>query len=63
MDKKPWYMSKTIWVNLVAFVASMGVISGYDFGLTVAVQAELVGVIMGGVNIILRLFTDRGVGV
>ena len=63
MDKKPWYQSKTIWVNLVAFAASMGVISGYDFGLTVAVQAELVGALMGGVNIALRLCTNRGVEV
>lgn len=63
MDKKPWYQSKTIWANLVAFAASTGVISGYDFGLTIEVQAELVGVIMGGVNIVLRLLTSRGVGV
>lgn len=61
VDRKPWYASKTIWVNVVAFAGSLGVMSGYDFGLTVDVQAEIVAAIMGGVNIVLRLLTARGI--
>ena len=62
MDKKSWYESKTIWVNLVAFVGSVGIMSGYNLGLTPDVQAEIVAAIMGGVNIVLRLLTGRAVG-
>ena len=62
MNSKSWYKSKTIWANIVAFVAALAVIGGFDLGLTVDVQAEIVAAIMGGVNIVLRCLTNQGVG-
>lgn len=64
MDSKPWYASKTIWVNIVAFVATMAMVFGVDlpFELTAEVQAEIVAAIMAVVNIVLRFVTDTPIG-
>ena len=61
MDKKPWYASKTIWTNLVAFAATVAVIAGVDVGLTPEVQAEIVAAVLAGVNIVLRLITEQAI--
>ena len=61
-SSKPWYASKTIWANLVAFAATVAVIAGVDLGLTPEVQAEIVAAVLAGVNIVLRLITTQGIG-
>ena len=61
MESKSWYASKTIWANIVAFAATIGVIGGVDLGLTEAVQAEMVAAVMAVVNVVLRLVTTQAV--
>jgi len=64
MDSKPWYASKTIWANVIAFVATMAVVFGVDlpFELTPEAQAEIVAAIMAVVNIVLRFVTAAPIG-
>ncbi|MDH3231222.1 MAG: hypothetical protein OEN55_15640 [Alphaproteobacteria bacterium] len=64
MDSKPWYASKTIWANMVAFAATMAMVFGLDlpFDLTAEVQAEIVAAVMAVVNIALRFVTDTSIG-
>ena len=62
MKTKAWYKSKTIWVNLVALVASVSAAFGFELGLTEEVQGSIVAGIMGAVNVVLRITTDSAVG-
>lgn len=60
MDSKPFWASKTIWINLIALVASLLAAFGvadWDAEL----QASIVGVVMTIVNIVLRFVTDKPV--
>ena len=62
MNSKSWYMSKTLFVNIVALVATVTGAFGLDLGLTPEVQAEVAVGVMAVVNIILRLITSRPIG-
>ena len=62
MEKKPWYSSKTLWVNALALVAAVTGTAGIDIGLTPEAQASIVTGIMAVANIVLRLVTTKGVG-
>jgi len=53
MNKK-FYLSKTLWVNLIAIVGLVA------FGQE-AVGAEISGVILAGINMVLRLVTKENV--
>lgn len=55
---KPWFASKTIWVNAVAFIAAITAGLGLDLGLTPETQASIVGGILAVINIYLRTVTD-----
>lgn len=56
MNGKPWWASKTIWINLIAVVATLlAVTVGFEMDATF--QAEIVAVVMGIVNIVLRFVT------
>ena len=57
MEAKPFYASKTLWVNLVAIIATVGTAFGLNLGLDAETQIAIVGGIMGVVNIILRFAT------
>lgn len=56
MEAKNFLLSKTFWVNVLAFVASM-------FGIQELVspefQAEIVATVMAIVNIVLRFLTKK----
>lgn len=56
MDSKPFWASKTLWVNLVAVIAAVLGAFNVDM-LTPEMQAQVVGVIMGVVNMVLRVVT------
>ncbi|WP_435100811.1 hypothetical protein [Arhodomonas sp. AD133] len=60
---KPWWASKTLWVNVLALIAAVTGALGIDVGLDAETQTAIVGGIMGVVNIVLRLVTDRPVTV
>lgn len=59
MDSKPWWASKTIWVNFLAFGAMIAAAFGLDlpFDLTPEFQTEIVAIVMAVVNIVLRFWT------
>lgn len=59
MDSKPWYTSKTLWVNAIAFVAL--VIQSFGTGFVIGPE-EQIG-ILAVINILLRLITKTGIGV
>ncbi len=58
---KSWIESRTIWLNIVAGVATLATVFGVDLGLTPEVQAELVAGIMVVVNIVLRFMTSTAI--
>jgi hypothetical protein len=61
MSNKPFWASKTLWVNALAVAAAVGTVVGFD--LTPELQAEIVVIVMGVVNIVLRFVTKSGVSV
>ena len=61
-ESKPFYVSKTLWVNLVAVAAALTGAFGIDLGLDPETQVTIVGAIMGVVNIILRFTTKTAIG-
>ena len=60
-DAKPFWASKTLWVNVLALIASVTGAFGIDLGLTPEMQTSVVGGVMGAVNIALRFVTDKPV--
>ena len=61
IDNKPFWQSKTLWVNVVAAVATLAGVFKLDLGLTPEVQATVVTTILALVNIALRLVTKTAV--
>lgn len=60
MEEKKWYESRVFWVNLIAVIASMVVIAtGKE--LSTEVQATIVTVILGVVNLVLRFRTNQAI--
>jgi uncharacterized membrane protein len=57
MDKKAWWKSRTLWVNLVAGLA---LLAQSQFGFVI--DGELQGAILAVVNLALRLITKEPVG-
>lgn len=60
-DPKPFWASRTLWANALAIAGVIGARFGLE--LTEALQAEVLVVIMGAVNIALRFVTDTPVTV
>lgn len=63
MDTTKWYLSKTLWVNVVAAVATVAGLFKLDLGLTPEVQATVVTTILALANIALRLVTKKPISV
>ena len=57
METTKWFASKTLWVNVVALVATLAGVFKLDLGLTPEVQATVVTTILALVNIVLRFVT------
>jgi hypothetical protein len=57
MDTTKFYASKTLWINVVATVATLAGVFKIDLGLTPEVQATVVTTILALVNIGLRFVT------
>jgi len=52
---KPWYQSKTLWVNIIAIVSAIAAYFGFQLSfLTPELMMVLVSVIIGLINIYLR---------
>jgi len=61
MDTKPFWASKTLWVNLIMLVATVSTAFGLDLGLDAETQVAVVGGVMGLVNVALRFITKTAV--
>jgi hypothetical protein len=57
VETKVWWSSKTIWLNLMALIAT---ILQLKYGLIL--DATTQGVILSGLNIILRAITKEPIG-
>ncbi len=62
MDSKPFWASRTLWINAIALIAAVTGALGIDLGLDAGAQTALVAGVMAVVNIVLRLVTDSAVG-
>ncbi|MCK5276221.1 MAG: hypothetical protein KAR37_16320 [Alphaproteobacteria bacterium] len=62
METKPFWASKTLWVNAIALVAAVTGAFGIDLGLDPETQTAIVGAVMSVVNIVLRFATKTAVG-
>lgn len=58
---KPWWSSKTIWVNVIAGIASVTTAFGLNLNLDVASQTAIVGGAIAIANIILRAVSKTAV--
>ena len=58
-ESKPFWASKTLWANLIAFGAVLGTTFGVNLGLDAEAQLALVGGVMAVVNIALRFMTTQ----
>ena len=58
---KPFWASKTIWVNGLSFIAAITGAYGLDLGLDETAQASIVGGVMAVANVALRLMTKSGI--
>ena len=56
---KPWFASKTLWVNAIALLAALATAFGFDLGLDAEGQTAIVTGVMAFVNMYLRLVTDK----
>lgn len=56
---KPFWASKTLWANVIAFAAVLATTFGVDLGLDAETQLALVGGVMAVVNIVLRFVTTE----
>ena len=63
MKTKPIWASRTLWANLIAAVAVLATVLGFDLGLGIEAQATLLAGIMSIVNVALRFITTTGVSV
>jgi len=54
-EPKPWWMSKTVWANLIALAGSVVISLGFDPGR----WAEISTVALAAVNLGLRLVTKE----
>jgi hypothetical protein len=62
MNTKSIWQSKTFWANLVGGFVAVAPVLGIDLGMDTETQATVVGGIMAVVNVVLRLMTNKPVG-
>lgn len=61
MDTTKWYLSKTLWVNVVSALAALAGVFNFDLGLTPEVQATVVTTVLALANVLLRLTTKTAI--
>ena len=58
MEDKKWYLSKTIWTNIVIAMAAAFAPPVTEF---IKNNPEMVALIWAGINGLLRLITNKGI--
>ena len=59
MESKSFLASKTLWVNLIAGIATVSGAFGLDLGLDAETQTAIATGVLAVVNIVLRLVTTK----
>jgi len=60
---KQWYLSKTIWVNLLTLLVGLfGYLLGQEVVQDYPTMVSVLVALQGAVNIILRLVTSKPIG-
>ncbi len=62
MDAKPFYQSKTLWINLLTGAAALFGAFGIDLGLDEETKTKIVVGLLAFVNIVMRFITKQPVG-
>lgn len=63
-QQKPWWQSKTVWINLVVFLLGLiaYVLNGVQTGeVALDVDADTVAMILGVIGLVMRFLTTRAV--
>ncbi len=63
METKSVLASKTMWANVIAFIAAISTSFGFELGLDPETQLAIVGGIMAALNIVLRFVTKSAVSI
>lgn len=63
METKPWYKSKTLWVNGLTLIAAIAGAFGIDLGLDDETKTTIVAGALAVANVVLRLVTNSKVSV
>lgn len=58
---KPWYKSRTVWLNVATLLAGAGPVVANFTGLVNPLVYAVMLTIVGGANIGLRFLTDKGI--
>ena len=58
-EGKKWWKSKTVWVNIVAIIGSIGAVFGLNIPLDPELCMTLFPIILGAINIVLRKTTKK----
>jgi hypothetical protein len=58
MESKKWYLSKTLWANIIAIAVI--VLANHGMGDVSVEVASAEGSILGIINLVLRLVTKQG---
>jgi len=60
---KPWYLSKTIWINLLTLLAGLlGYLLGHDVVQDYPTMISILVAVQGAINILLRIVTSQSIG-
>jgi hypothetical protein len=51
VDSKKWYLSKTLWVNIIQIILDMLTLTGW----LVPIAGPIIGIVASVLNIILRI--------
>lgn len=62
MEAKPFYLSKTLWINMLTGVAALAGAFGIDLGLDEETKTTIVVGLLALANIVLRLVTRQPIG-
>jgi len=59
---KMWYESKTVWFNVLYGVIAVAGLAGFAEFVPTDNSVEIVGVLIAGINIVLRFMTNKEIG-
>lgn len=58
-SEKNWWESKTVWANILALLGSVFTVVGLDINIDTETHVLLITSLLGSLNVVLRVFTDK----